>query len=109
MIAFSSSCTLHRFGFSSHSAACFLSWLFSMTSYASFQRQLNLYGFKSLSQGPDKGGYYHEMFLRRQPDLAARMIRQKLKGKPNPSEDACAADTLFLTHARTLNIFMQCM
>jgi HSF-type DNA-binding len=52
-----------------------------MTNYASFQRQLNLYGFKSMSQGPDKGGYYHELFLRGRPDLAARITRQKFKGK----------------------------
>ncbi|CAB9499087.1 shock factor protein 4 [Seminavis robusta] len=56
-------------------------WCFTMTSYASFQRQLNIYGFRSLSSGPDKGGYYHEMFLRGHPELATQIPRQKLKGK----------------------------
>ncbi|CAB9525358.1 shock factor protein [Seminavis robusta] len=56
------------------------SWFFTMTSYASFQRQLNLYGFRRLSTGPDKGGYYHANFLRGHPDLAAQIPRQKLKG-----------------------------
>ena len=33
--------------------------------YASFRRQLSIYGFKRLLKtGPDQNGYYHEMFLR---------------------------------------------
>ena len=32
--------------------------------YASFQRQLNLYGFSRLSHGKDKGAYYHSELIR---------------------------------------------
>jgi len=51
-----------------------------MSKYPSFQRQLNIYGFQRLTAGPDKGGYYHELFLRSKPGLAYRIQRHKLKG-----------------------------
>ena len=55
------------------------SW-FRQQKYASFQRQLNIYGFKRITAGPDKGGYYNELFLRGKPGLAYRINRMKLKG-----------------------------
>ena len=39
-----------------------------------------MYGFKRLSHGMDKGGYYHEMFLQNVPQLAKKIQRQKIKG-----------------------------
>jgi hypothetical protein len=39
-----------------------------------------LYGFRRITQGPDAGAYYHELFLRGRPALSQRMIRQKVKG-----------------------------
>ena len=53
---------------------------FSQTKFASFQRQLNLYGFRRLTSGPDKGAYYHEHFLRGQRALVQQLNRQKIKG-----------------------------
>lgn len=53
---------------------------FRQSKWASFQRQLNMYGFKRISSGPDKGGYYHDMFLQTAPQMAQRIVRQKLKG-----------------------------
>ena len=35
---------------------------FKHRQFTSFQRQLNLYGFKRLTRGPDKGAYYHGEF-----------------------------------------------
>jgi len=34
---------------------------FTLKKIASFQRQLNLYGFKRLTRGADRGAYYHEV------------------------------------------------
>lgn len=51
---------------------------FYQLKYVSFQRQLNLYGFKKVyGQGPDKGAYYHEMFLRGLTEMAGSIQRVK--------------------------------
>lgn len=47
------------------------------TAFASFQRQLNVYGFLRMTKrGPDHSSYYHELFLRGRPDLIELMQRQ---------------------------------
>jgi hypothetical protein len=53
---------------------------FNQTKYASFQRQLNLYGFSRLCHGRDKGAYYHMCFVRGERNLCRHMVRQKIKG-----------------------------
>ncbi|CAB9511921.1 shock factor protein [Seminavis robusta] len=54
---------------------------FRQSKFASFQRQLNLYGFQRITQGRDKNSYYHEYFLRGRPLLAQKITRTKVKGK----------------------------
>ena len=53
---------------------------FESSKFSSFQRQLNLYGFSRLSLGEDRGGYYHEYFLRGRPDLLTNLKRLRVKG-----------------------------
>jgi hypothetical protein len=53
---------------------------FRQTKFASFQRQLNLYGFNRLTSGRDKGGYYNDLFLRGKRFLCHRIQRIKIKG-----------------------------
>lgn len=43
---------------------------FNQGKVTSFFRQLNLYGFVRITQGRDKGAYYHERFLRGKRSLA---------------------------------------
>jgi hypothetical protein len=108
--------TVHK---SKEFVALIMPQFFNQTKYASFQRQLNLYGFSRLTHGPDKGAYYHSCFIRGERNLCRRMIRQKIKGtmvrktlapeeEPNfykmtgklpmiPSQDSIAASTTGLT------------
>lgn len=67
---------------------------FNLNIMASFQRQLNLYGFKRITQSTskDKNGYYHEYFLRGRYDLLYGIHRIKIKGtgiraKSNPEHE----------------------
>jgi hypothetical protein len=46
----------------------------------SFQRQLNMWGFERVCNGPDRGAYTHEWFERGNPDLCHHMRRIKVKG-----------------------------
>lgn len=49
---------------------------FNGNKYSSFQRQLNLYGFiRMMKKGKDYGAYYHESFLRGEPELCQQMNR----------------------------------
>ena len=57
-----------------------LSYYFNVSKIASFQRQLNLYGFIRLTRGADRNGYYHECFLRGKPSLLNQIFRMKVKG-----------------------------
>lgn len=57
--------------------------------YASFQRQLHLYGFKKVTKGIDIDSFYHELFLRGRPDLSQLMIRNKSKSQGSSDDTKC--------------------
>mmetsp|Transcript_27790 Transcript_27790/g.67183 ORF Transcript_27790/g.67183 Transcript_27790/m.67183 type:complete len:582 (+) Transcript_27790:897-2642(+) len=52
---------------------------FRQTKYKSFVRQLNLWGFTYIDQGPDKGSYYCEHFVKGKKELCDKMKRLKTK------------------------------
>ena len=55
---------------------------FSISKFESFTRQVNGWGFKRITQGPDVNAYYHEMFLRGMPHLIQWMKRStSLQGR----------------------------
>ncbi|KAL7571130.1 hypothetical protein ACA910_014736 [Epithemia clementina (nom. ined.)] len=54
---------------------------FGQSKYASFQRQLNIYGFSRFANGKDKGAYFHLCFVRGHRSLVRNMVRCKIKSK----------------------------
>eukprot|EP00566_Odontella_aurita_P008916 CAMPEP_0113561958 /NCGR_PEP_ID=MMETSP0015_2-20120614/20262_1 /TAXON_ID=2838 /ORGANISM="Odontella" /LENGTH=823 /DNA_ID=CAMNT_0000463805 /DNA_START=13 /DNA_END=2484 /DNA_ORIENTATION=- /assembly_acc=CAM_ASM_000160 len=59
--------------------------------YTSFIRQANGWGFRRITQGPDRNSYYHELFLRGLPHLIKLMRRpgvsKKLPSDPENEPD----------------------
>jgi hypothetical protein len=65
-----------------------LSKYFYLSQFASFKRQLKIYGFRKITlDGHDKGAYYNELFLRGRPGLCEGITRFKFlsnfKSEPN--------------------------
>ena len=50
---------------------------FKQTKIASFYRQLNMYGFRRIVDGPDMGAYHHELFVRDKPHLCSTIQRKR--------------------------------
>jgi hypothetical protein len=57
---------------------------FRHSKLTSFQRQLNLYGFRRITKGEDQGSYYHAKFQRGRPNTVAEIRR--LQGKAMPAQ-----------------------
>ncbi len=75
---------------------------FKHSKIASFQRQLNLYGFKRICKGDDVGAYYHTQFLRGRRDLLREIQRVSTSGKGNKAEyDPETAYTTTVTNTTT--------
>lgn len=54
---------------------------FKQTKLSSFQRQLALYGFRRLTTGPDRGGYYQPYFLQISMVFSRNIYRTKVKNE----------------------------
>jgi hypothetical protein len=53
---------------------------FGTNKYQSFQRNLNLWGYTTMSKGPEKGTCSHPKFKRGLPQLCHGMERKAIKG-----------------------------
>jgi len=54
---------------------------FSSSRMSSVQRQLNIYGFQRITEGPFRGAYRHRCFLKGQPELLKKITRSSTVGK----------------------------
>ena len=62
---------------------------FKQKQYKSFQRQLHLYGFQRVSQGPEKGSYFHKNFVKDNRELSLQIDRKLHNNK----DDTKASNT----------------
>lgn len=70
--------------------------LFQQSKIASFHRQLNHYGFKrQILESPDKGGYYHECFLRGRFQLSLSVHRVVSSGPKKNENDTRKVEPYF--------------
>jgi hypothetical protein len=74
-----------------------MSKYFRMSRFSSFQRQLNLYEFQRITEGPDKGAYYHELFVQGRPLLCTQIKRHKIKGV-SPSNSVARSGVSYMNH-----------
>ena len=58
------------------------------SKYSSFMRQVNGWGFKRITRGPDRNSYYHELFIRDEPQLARTMSRRSSGSDKSSKGDA---------------------
>lgn len=60
---------------------------FRHTKMTSFQRQLNLYGFRRITKGDDSGAYFHPKFQQNKMELLCEIKRQPISGKHNQTTE----------------------
>uniref|UniRef100_A0A7S2HNK6 HSF-type DNA-binding domain-containing protein n=1 Tax=Helicotheca tamesis TaxID=374047 RepID=A0A7S2HNK6_9STRA len=75
---------------------------FEYSNYHSFNRLINAWSFRRVSSGPDKGSYYHELFLRGMPHLYEHMRRLCKKEKKMPMDTKHEPDFRKLASTRPL-------
>jgi len=81
------------------------SFLCKSNNFQSFQRMLNIWGFKRLTGKRDKGAYYHQMFLKGRPNLVKEMsICKKKNGIWPLANPANEPDFYLLSTLRPLHI-----
>ena len=57
---------------------------FTSSRLSSFQRQLNLYSFRRIGDGPMKGSYKHDKFVKGKPELCKLIKRKKTETRQVP-------------------------
>ena len=82
---------------------------FNQTKYASFQRQLNLYGFYRFAQGKDKGAYFNLCFVRGHRSLVRNMIRRKIKNNKHLNNNKSLVEDHDFYHPAWKNHFESCV
>lgn len=74
---------------------------FRHNQISSVQRQLNLYGFKCVSRGEDKGAFFHQKFRRGDWEIVKKITRYAPIKKPDELADPTRPDDLTLPHSHS--------
>jgi len=75
---------------------------FEYSNYHSFNRLVNAWSFRRISSGPDRGSYYHELFLRGKPHLQKYMRRLPKTHKKLPMKKCDEPDFYKLAESSPL-------
>jgi len=86
---------------------------FGQTKYRSFRRQLNMWHFERILEGPHAGGFMHPYFVRDQVELSGCMSRQvyikpkrrqgkQADGKPRKASNSTTGNSSSIASARKL-------
>jgi len=65
---------------------------FCHNKWASFIRQLNLYGFRRITQGASSGAYWHKFFQRGEPHLLRGITRSRRQGSGSSAANRSATN-----------------
>ena len=77
---------------------------FNQSKFTSFTRQLYIYGFQKIQDGPDKGAFFHKQFIRSNKSLCLSMRRKKdkpLQKQPDPTSFLAARQLLTATASQS--------
>lgn len=83
---------------------------FKTARLSSFERQLNMYGFRRVSDNAADVCYYHAHFQKDRPDLLSMVKRRKQRiptGNSNPSDDRAAIEKAMLAMSRNRHLLIE--
>lgn len=78
---------------------------FRHSKLTSFQRQLNLYGFRRITKGEDQGSYYHPKFQRGKPNSVSEIRRLQGKALPNQATVSNTASGVTYGNKGVIQVF----
>ena len=73
---------------------------FGQTKYRSFQRQLNMWSFERIQEGPEKGAFWHPYFIRGMKSLCQNISRNSFKVASRIQPEADSSKTKRITHPK---------
>lgn len=65
---------------------------FKQSKYKSFQRQLNFYGFRRITHGPNEGSYCHQWFIQGNEDMCKKIRRTDTQSAKSDDDSSSTED-----------------
>jgi len=80
---------------------------FKQNQSASFFKELNMYGFRRIVDGPDMGAYHHELFVRDKPHLCSTIQRRTRINRKRIAPESVWEGAAFKSTPRALPLMVQ--